>query len=102
MTLAERRLEIRLSPPDPPPVLAGGVGLFPQSRAAGRPAQPPAAPAPARAGAVVLAGGMPEPDLVALSVATAAALPDADFLLDTPRAETTVRQFLDRLRPATV
>jgi hypothetical protein len=86
-------------------ILFGGVvatGLFPPPRTVGRAAPPPPAAQPPRAGAVVLAGAMPEPDLVALSVATAAALPDADFLLDTPRAETTVKQFLDRLRPAAV
>jgi hypothetical protein len=52
-----------------------------------------------RSGTVVLAGAMPDPDLIALSVMTAAAMPDADFLLDSPRAETVVRQFLDRRRP---
>lgn len=55
-----------------------------------------------RSGAVVIAGNMPEPELVALGVMTATATPDADFLLDTPRAETTVRQFLGRRVPATV
>ena len=58
--------------------------------------------APARTGAVVLAGAMPEPDLVALGVMTAAALPDADFLLDSPHAEPAVKEFLTRLRPAAV
>jgi hypothetical protein len=58
--------------------------------------------APARAGAVVLAGAMPEPNLVALSVMCAGAQPDADFLLDGERADVIVKPFLDRLRPASV
>jgi hypothetical protein len=80
-------------------VLAGGVaaGLV-RTPEVGQSAPPP----PERSGTVVLAGAMPEPDLIALSVATAAALPDADFLLDSPRAEAVVKPFLDRLRPATV
>src|SRR5438552_17683736 len=61
-----------------------------------------AQPASGRAGTVVLAGAMPEPDLIALSVMSAGAQPDADFLLDTPRAEAVVKPFLDRLRPAAV
>src|SRR5437016_7866203 len=60
-------------------------------------AQP--APSGERSGTVVLAGAMADVDLVALSVMVAAATPDADFLLDSPRAETIVRQFLDRRRP---
>jgi hypothetical protein len=82
-------------------LLAGCAAFIPQPRQPDRVAAQPSA-APSRAGAVVLAGGMPEPDLVALSVATAGALPDADFLLDSPRAETVVKQFLERLRPSTV
>ncbi|WP_439621047.1 hypothetical protein [Gemmata sp.] len=68
------------------------------------PAQPPAPqpPVPPRGGTVVLAGEMPEPDLIALGVAVAAAQPDADFLLDTPRAGAIVKPFLDRLKPAAV
>src|SRR5262249_27116557 len=61
-----------------------------------------AAAPPLHFGTVVIAGAMPEPDLIALGVATAAAVPDADFLLDTPRAKAIVRQFLDRLRPEKV
>jgi hypothetical protein len=57
---------------------------------------------PRRSGTVVIAGTMPDPELVALSVMVAAANPDVDFLLDTPRTETTVRQFLDRALPAHV
>ena len=81
--------------------LAGlaSVALIPQPEAAGRSA-PPAAPV--RAGTVVLAGAMPEPDLIALGVMTAGAQPDADFVLDTGRAEAVVKPFLDRLNPATV
>ena len=77
--------------------LAGLVATGPDRAADG----PPAALGN-RSGTVVLSGGMSDPDLIALSVMTAAATPDADFLLDTPRAETTVRQFLDRLRPERV
>ncbi len=56
----------------------------------------------ARVGTVILAGGMSEPDLIALSVAAAAAQPDADFVIDSNRAEAIVKPFLDRLKPATV
>jgi hypothetical protein len=45
---------------------------------------------------------MAEPDLVALSVMTAAAMPEVDFLLDSDRAEVVVKPFLARLQPATV
>ncbi len=76
------------------------VALLPQPRTVVRAAQP-AAP-PARAGTVVLAGAMPEPDLIALGVMTAGAQPDADFLLDSGRAEAVVKPFLDRLNPAAV
>lgn len=55
-----------------------------------------------RTGTVVLAGRMPDPDLITLSVMAAAATPDADLLLDTTRSESTVRQFLDRLQPGQV
>ncbi len=81
------------------PLLGGAiaVGFVPTPSAA-----PAAPPAPDRAGAVVIAGAMPEADLIALSVAAAGATADADFLLDSPRAEVVVRPFLDRLRPAAV
>jgi hypothetical protein len=80
-------------------LLAGFGALALVSR---HPSTGPAAAPEARAGSVVLAGAMPEPDLVALGVMTAAAMPDADFLLDSDRAESVVKPFLDRLRPATV
>ena len=67
-----------------------------------RPAETRAAPPAVRSGTVVVAGAMADADLLALAVMTAVAIPDADFLLDTPRAETTVRQFLDRLGPERV
>jgi hypothetical protein len=57
---------------------------------------PAAPPAPST---VVMAGGMSNPDLIALSVAVAAALPDADFLMDSPRAETTTRPLFARCKP---
>jgi len=66
------------------------------------PGQPPIANSPARVGTVILAGGMPEPELIALSVAAGTAQPDADFVLDSTRAETIIKPFLDRLKPATV
>ncbi|MBP3955782.1 hypothetical protein J8F10_10855 [Gemmata sp. G18] len=61
-----------------------------------------AAPEPARAGAVVLVGTVPDPDLVALGVMVAAAQPDTDFLLDSGRTESIVKPYFDRLRPAAV
>ena len=51
---------------------------------------------------VVLASGLSDPDLIALSVNTATGMPDADFLMDTPRAETTLQPFLNRNKPAKV
>lgn len=45
---------------------------------------------------------MPNPDLMALTVAAAAFAPDTTFLLDTPKARTSVRIYLDVVRPATV
>jgi hypothetical protein len=62
----------------------------------------PNPPTPARASTVILAGGMPEPDLIALSVAVAAAQPDTDFVLDSNRADAIIKPFLDRLKPGTV
>lgn len=64
------------------------------------PAQQPAQPS-VRTGTIILAGGMSEPDMIALSVA-AASQGDTDFLLDSPRAETILKQFFDRARPASV
>ncbi len=57
---------------------------------------------PPRAGTVILAGEMPNPDLMALTVAAAAFAPDATLLMDTPKARTSVRLYLDAARPATV
>ncbi|MCE9562452.1 MAG: hypothetical protein K8U57_10405 [Planctomycetes bacterium] len=73
------------------------VSLAPaQPTAVGQPAPP------ARGGNVILAGAMPEQDLIALSVAVAAAQPDADFVLDSNRADVIIKPFLDRLKPASV
>jgi len=55
-----------------------------------------AAPPPAT---VVMAGAMTDADLVALSVAVAAALPNADFLIDSPRAEITTKPLFARMKP---
>lgn len=78
-------------------VLLTGLALVPQERVRLIHAAPTD-----RGGTVIIAGRMPDPDLVALSVMTAAATPDADFLLDTHRAETTIRPFFDRSRPEKV
>lgn len=59
--------------------------------------QAPAARPPAD---VVIARGLSP--AVVLAVSVAAASTNAAFLLDTPRAETTIRPFLDRLRPGRV
>ena len=48
---------------------------------------------------VVMVGGMSDADLVALSAMTASAMPDADFLMDSPRAEITTRPLFDRSKP---
>jgi hypothetical protein len=58
------------------------------------------APAAQQGTTVILASGLADPDLIALSVNTATGMPDADFLMDTPRAETTLKPFLDRHKPA--
>ena len=68
-----------------------------------RPDSPPevrAAPPAERSGTVVLAGGLSDPEVIALSVMTAAATPEVDFLIDSPKADITVALLLiDRLRP---
>jgi len=81
-------------------LIAGALLLgAPAPRAA---AQPDADDGPPRAGAVILAGEMPNPDLMALTVAVAAFAPDTTFLMDTPKARTSVKLFLDSTRPAKV
>ncbi|MDB5310114.1 MAG: hypothetical protein JWO38_4316 [Gemmataceae bacterium] len=82
-------------------LMLGGVAALAITRPH-RPAEGHSASPAGRAGTVLLAGAMPEPDLIALGVMAAAVTPDADLLIDSPRAETTVRQFLDRLRPERV
>lgn len=63
----------------------------------------PQAPAQARqGGTVIMAGEMPNPDLMAVSVAAAAFAPDTPFVVDTPRARTSLRLFLEYLKPAAV
>lgn len=58
----------------------------------------PAAAAPT----VYLAGELPESDLIALSVATAAGDPDAVLLLDSAFAEATIKPFLKKLKPGRI
>ncbi|MFO0801256.1 MAG: C25 family cysteine peptidase [Gemmataceae bacterium] len=79
-------------------LFAGALLLGPAPRAF---AQPEADDRP-RAGSVILAGEMPNPDLMTLSVAAAAFKPDTTFLMDTPKARTSVKLFFDATRPATV
>ena len=55
--------------------------------------------APPASTAVIIAGGMSDAELVALSVAVASAQPDADFLLDSPRADITTKPLFDRSKP---
>ena len=58
--------------------------------------------APAAPPTIVIAGSMSNADLVALSVMTASALPDADFLLDSQRADITTKPLFDRSKPGKI
>lgn len=80
-------------------LFAGGVALLglPAPRAAAQDAADPP-----RTGTVILAGEMPNADLMTLSVAAAAFAPDATFLMDTPKARTSVKLYLDTTLPAKV
>ncbi len=84
------------------------VALFAGGLALGLTAPPVAAQEaaadqlPPRSGTVILAGEMPNTDLMTLSVAAAAFAPDATFLVDTPKARTSLRLHLMTTRPATV
>ncbi|HEX4609841.1 MAG TPA: hypothetical protein VH092_16710 [Urbifossiella sp.] len=80
-------------------LFAGGLALLgtPAPRAAAQDAADPP-----RSGTVILAGEMPNPDLMALSVAAAAFAPDATLVMDTPKARTSLRLFMTSVRPATV
>src|SRR5438067_13808675 len=49
--------------------------------------------------AVIMAGSMSDPELISLSVAIAAAMPDDDFLMDSPRSEITARPLFERSKP---
>ena len=59
---------------------------------------PPVSPAPA-GGSVIIAGGLSDTDLVAVSVAAAAAEPATVFLVNSVHEESPVRAFLERARP---
>jgi hypothetical protein len=59
--------------------------------------QSPGKPAPPSI--VILAGGLSDPELVALSVAAASTMPDVDFLIDSPRAALTTKPHLERVKP---
>ena len=58
--------------------------------------------APPATTAVIIAGGMSDAELVALSVAVASAQPDADFLLDSVRADITMKPLFDRSKPGKI
>ncbi len=58
--------------------------------------------APPATTAVIIAGGMSDAELVALSVAVASAQPDADFLLDSVRADITTKPLFDRSKPGKI